>query len=166
MDQIVAIFSNNLINCLLLMAFLVFMWMRLTPSMFASRKDKIERALKEAEQARIEGQEFFEKQEARIANAEQEAGNILEEARKLAEAMKAEIAGQSEHEAKALKERISQEINAEYQQALSELRTRAAKVSIQLAQSSLPSALTASANMRLLSDFVEQLDKTDGGNGT
>ena len=158
MNQIVELFSNNLINCFILVLFLIYMWARLTPTMFASRKNKIESALNEAEQARLEGQEFFKKQEERIASAEEESKKILEGAARLAENMKAEIQAQTEAETKAMSERISQQIAAEYQQAIIELRSRSAIAAIKLAQAQLPKVITSSASSRLFADFVEQLD--------
>ncbi len=158
MCQIGELFSNNLINWIILILLLIYMWARLTPAMFTARKDKIESALKEAEQARIEGQEFFKKQEARIANAEEESRSILEKATEMAAMMAAEIDAQTEAETKALSQRITQEIASAYQQAIIELRSRTATVAIKLAEASLPAVITDSARTRLLTEFVEQLD--------
>ncbi len=152
------LFSNNLINWILLVLILAYMWVKLTPSMFSSREEKINGALKEAEKARLEGQDFFQKQEARIANAEEGSKSILDEAAKMAATMKAEIAAQAEAEAKALSERITQQIKAEQQQAITEMRSRTATVAVRLAEASLPGAITSSSKDRLLTEFVEQLD--------
>jgi F-type H+-transporting ATPase subunit b len=152
------IFSNNLINWILLVLILGYMWMKITPAMFAERKNKIDGALNEAEKARVEGQEFFKKQEARIANAEEESKSILEDAEKMAAVMKAEIEKQTETETKSLSDRITQQISAEYQQAITEMRSRTATVAVRLAEASLPGAITDSAKSRLLGEFVEQLD--------
>ncbi|MBX9721337.1 MAG: hypothetical protein K2X81_08085 [Candidatus Obscuribacterales bacterium] len=154
----VELFSNNLINWLLLMAILAFGWMKITPAMFASRKEQIEKALKEAELARIEGQEFLKAQTERVANAEAEAEKILTEAKAAAAQMKADIEAQAAADEKALRERITQQINAEWQQASTEMRSRAATVAVRLAEASLPGAITPSSKTRLHNQFVEQLE--------
>jgi F-type H+-transporting ATPase subunit b len=159
MEQIAALFSNNLINCFILVIFLIYLWARLTPPMFAARKNKIETALQEAAQARIEGQEFFKQQEARLAEAGEEAGKILAQAQELAASLKAEIEAQAARETKALSERVSQQIAAEYQQAVMDLRKRAAEVAVKLAEKTVPAALNESTNSRLLAEFVQELDK-------
>ncbi|MBX9685285.1 MAG: F0F1 ATP synthase subunit B [Candidatus Obscuribacterales bacterium] len=158
MEGIVAIFSNNLINWLLLVFLLAYLWSKVTPAMFAQRKEAIESALKEAERARQEATEFAKQQEERVANAEIEAAKILDEAKKLAAEMKAEIEAQTENEAKAMKERIHQQIKAEQQLAITEMRSRAATVAVRLAEASLPGAITSSSKDRLHNQFVEQLD--------
>lgn len=163
MGQLNELFSNNLINWILLVLALGYLWSKVTPAMFAARKEKIESALKEAEQARQEAQEFYKQQNERIANREEEAKHILEEAKKAAETMKAEIERQTENEEKALSQRISQQISGEQQLAITEMRSRAATVAVRLAEASLPGAITDSSKARLHNQFVEQLDNKNGG---
>ncbi|MBX9571647.1 MAG: F0F1 ATP synthase subunit B [Candidatus Obscuribacterales bacterium] len=167
------LFSNNLINWLLLVVILIYMWMRLTPPIFAARKEKIDAAMREAEQARLEGEQFQKEQEARIQNAEAEAAKILDEAKKVAADMAADIKKQTETESAALIKRIDEQIEAEKRMAITEMRSRAATVAVRLAEASLPGAITGSAKSRLLNQFIEQLEhsstsKSDsnGSNGT
>ncbi len=152
------LFANNLINWLLLVAILIYMWMKITPGLFESRKERIESSLKEAEKARLEGQEFLKAQQARIANAEEETKQILEDAKKLAQTMAEDIKKQTENEEKSLKERISQQIEAEQQLAITEMRSRAATVAVRLAEASLPGAISSSSKSRLHNQFIEQLE--------
>lgn len=152
------IFENNLINWIILMFLLIYGWARITPGIFAARKERIDAALKEAEQAKLEGQEFLKKQEAIIANAEEETKKILEEAKQAAATMAADIKKQAAAEEKSLKERIEQQIKAEQQQAITEMRSRAATVAVRLAEASLPGAITDSSKARLHNQFVDQLE--------
>jgi F-type H+-transporting ATPase subunit b len=162
------LFSNNLINWLLLVVILIYMWMRLTPTIFAARKEKIDAAIREAEQARIEGEQFQKEQEARIQNAEAEASKILEDAKRVAADMAADIKKQTELESAALSKRIDEQIEAEKRLAITEMRSRAATVAVRLAEASLPGAITSSAKSRLLNQFVDQLDAgaSNGSNGS
>lgn len=166
MEGLFKLFENNLINWLLLVGFLIYLWSKVTPGMFAARKEAIENALSEAEKAHKEGQEFLNQQKARIENAEHESEKILEDARKVAAEMKAEIAVQTENDAKALRERITQQIEAEKQQAFTEMKSRAATVAVRLAEATLPGAITSSAKSRLHAQFIDQLESgKSGGNG-
>lgn len=157
------LFSNNLINWLLLVAILIFMWMKLTPPIFAARKEKLEAAMREAEQARLEGEQFQKEQEARVQNAEAEAAKILEDAKKMAADMSAEIRRQTETESAALSKRITDQIQNEKNMAESEIRRRVASVAMKLTSESLQGAITPSAKSKLLNQFVEQLDSSSAG---
>lgn len=151
-------FSNNLLNWLLLVVLLVWLWMKVTPGVFAARKESIESALKEAEQARLNSEQFLNEQKSRIADAEAEAEKILSEAKSVAATMAAEIKKQAEQEEAALKERIQQQIQAEMQMAKTEMRRRTATVAVRLAEAGLPSAITDSSRGRLHDEFVKQLE--------
>ena len=155
------IFSNNLINWILLVVILVYMWMRLTPGVFAAREEAIKNALGEAERARAEGEKFRIEQEARVQNAEIEATKILEEAKKVAADMAADLKNSTSVETESLRKRIDEQIEAEKRLAITEMRSRAATVAVRLAEASLPGAITSSSKSRLLKQFVDQLE-TDG----
>ncbi len=51
-------FENNLINWLVLVVLLVILWNKVTPPMFAGRKEKIENSLREAAEAKAQGDAF------------------------------------------------------------------------------------------------------------
>lgn len=157
-EGLFALFHNNLINWLLLVAILIYLWMRITPAIFKARKDGIETALLQASESRKEGQAFLEEQRKKIANAEQEAESILVEAKKVASEMKQQIAEQTAKESQDLKHRIEQQIEGERRLAVTEMRSQAATVAVRLAETTLPGAITQSAKSRLLGEFVEQLD--------
>lgn len=152
------LFENNLINWLLLLAILVYMWMRITPALFKKRQDGIEAALNEAALSRKEGQAFLDEQRQKIENAEHEAESILVEAKRVASELKEQMSKDAAKESEELKERITQQIAGERRLAVTELRSQAATVAVRLAEATLPGAITDSAKNRLLSEFVEQLD--------
>lgn len=152
------IFENNLINWGLLVVLLVVLWNRVMPAIFASRKDKIETALKDAATSRAEGQTFLLSQQERVANAAREAEQILVEARHVAEQMKAQIAEQSKRDGEELSRKTKQQIETEIQMAKAELRSQAAVVAVRLAEAALPGAITDSTRGKLQADFVKQLD--------
>lgn len=157
-EGLFGLFHNNLINWLLLVAVLVYMWMRITPAIFKGRQDDIETALLQAAESRKEGQAFLEEQRKKIENAEHEAETILVEARKVASEMKQQIVDQTAKDSQDLKHRIEQQIEGERRLAVTEMRSQAATVAVRLAEATLPGAITSTAKSRLLGEFVEQLD--------
>ena len=158
MESLNALFESNLINWLLLVAFLVYLWMKFMPGIFKDREDRITTALREAEQARLEGRKFQEEQQTRIANAEKEAENILVEAKQMAERMKTEMSVEMRKDADSLQKKIDQQIATERQMAITELRSQAATVAIRLAEASLPGAITPNVKNGLQDQFIKQLD--------
>lgn len=152
------LFGNNVINWVLLLVFLGWLWARVTPSIFASRKERIENSLREAEAAKKEAQSFLTQQEQRIANAEKEAEQILVDARKVADEMRTQIATETKTEAENIRKRIEQQVIAERQQAITEMRSQAATVAVRLAEATLPGALTETSRKRLLGEFIEQVE--------
>lgn len=152
------LFANNLINWIVLVILLGILWAKVTPAMFASRKEQIETALREASAARQEGQNFLKEQEVKIANAEKDAEQILVEAKRVASEMRAQIANDTKAEAEEIRKKIEQQIASEKHQAVTEMRSQAATVAVRLAEATLPGAVSDTARKRLLGEFIQQVD--------
>ncbi len=151
-------FENNLLNWFALLAFLAWLWMKYMPAVFASRQEEITLALAEAARAKAEGEAFLEEQKKRVASAEQESDGILAEALELAGQMRQQMEAQTEKEMAELKQRIEQEIAAERQMAISQMRTAAAKAAIRLTESALPRTITDDVRSGLLDQFLDELE--------
>ncbi|MFX4806022.1 hypothetical protein ABTB42_20760, partial [Acinetobacter baumannii] len=67
------LFENNLINWLVLVAAIVYLWNKNVPPMFKAREEHIESAIKDAALVKKQGEDLLEEQKKRIANAEAEA---------------------------------------------------------------------------------------------
>ncbi len=156
------LFENNLLNWALLVVLLVILWNRIMPAVFASRKDKIDSALKDATASRAEGQAFLLAQQERVSNASREAEQILVEAKSVAQQMKEQITQQTRHDGEDISRKTKQQIETEIQMAKAELRSQAAVVAMRLAEAALPGAITSSTRDKLQADFVKQLDSIEG----
>jgi F-type H+-transporting ATPase subunit b len=159
--SILGLFSNNLINWMVLVGLLVWLWSKYMPPVFAARKEQIERALQDAAQAKADGEEFLATQKKKLAQAEKESDNIVAEAKQVAIEMQKGIETQTEKDLADFATRIDQEIVKQRQMAISELRHVAAKAAIALAQEALPAAVTDASRAKLMSQFVDQLDALD-----
>jgi F-type H+-transporting ATPase subunit b len=157
-NPVFLLFANNLINWLILVALLVYLWHKVTPAMFATRAQAIETALQDARSAKEEAQALREQQTKRLAQADHEAKQILLDARKLAEQMKQKIVEQTQADGQELARKITQQIAAQKQMAIEELRSQAALAAVKLAEAALPGAITDSTRVRLCDQFVQQLD--------
>ncbi len=160
--SIFGIFENNLLNWLVLVGLIVWMWSSKMPAVFASRKDGIDAALKEAAAARAEGEAFLAEQQKKIAEAEKEASRIIDEAKQVAIEMKKEIEESTRKDLADLSVRIEHEIAQERQLAITELRAAAAKIAIDLTRETLPKAINSGTKGKLLNDFVDQIESMGG----
>ena len=156
------LFENNVINWLLLVAGLVFLWNKYVPAMFKNREDQIEAAIKDAALVKKQGEELLEEQKKRIANAEEEKKQILADAKHLADTLKQQLEAQAKEDAAYLLKKIDQQIANERQQAVTQLRQAAAAASIKLTEQILPSLLDEQTKSKLLTQFMEQLDTMSG----
>ncbi len=160
-----SLFDNNVINWLVLAAALIYLWNKHAPPMFKAREDTINAALQDAALAKKQGEEILIEQRKKIANAEEDAKKILADARAIADEMQQQLALQTEKEIADLESKIEQQIATERQLAILQLREAAARAAISLTEKILPSLLDESAKARLLTQFMEQLDK-EAGSGT
>jgi F-type H+-transporting ATPase subunit b len=155
--SIFGLFEDNLLNWLVLMGFVIWGVSKNMPALFASRQEAIDTALTEAAQARQSGEAFLKEQQAKLANAEKEADQILVDSKTVASQMKKQIEDQTQKDLADFAKRIEHDIANERQLAITELRMAAAKASITLAQNAIPGALTAQSKEKLLGKFVDQL---------
>jgi F-type H+-transporting ATPase subunit b len=152
-------FQNNLVNWLILVGVVSFMWMKFMPGVFGSRRQKIQTAIDDAQRAKKEGGAFLAEQRERIANAEKEAERILIEARQVAEQIKQQTSEKTKTDVEALEKKLDQQIATHRQMVITELRSQAATAAVRLAEASLPGAITPTVKKGLQERFVTQLDQ-------
>jgi F-type H+-transporting ATPase subunit b len=104
----------------------IWVWVRPRISrMIAHRQETISGRLTEAEQAKVEAEELAEEHRKQLADAHREAGEIVEEARRSAESVRAELVDRAHREAEEITERAQQEAAAEKERASAEVRAQA-----------------------------------------
>lgn len=153
-----ALFQNNLINWLLLVAALIWLAMKYLPAVFQARQNSVQSALNHAWKAREEGHAFLEEQRKKVANAEKETQQLLDEAKSIAAQMKMQMEEQAEKDVEMLLHKIEGAIANERQMLVTELRTAAVKAAIEVTEEHLRSSITEASKARLLNQFISQLD--------
>lgn len=139
---------------------LVAMWKYGVPAvknMEQAREDRIRNDLEGAEKARAEAEAEKAQYEAQIADARNEAGRIIEEARQSAEQVRRDLIARAEAEAAEIRERAQADIAAQQQRALAELRTDVAQLSIDLAERIVEHNLDRDTQLRLVDSFINQV---------
>jgi F-type H+-transporting ATPase subunit b len=139
---------------------LVAMWKFGVPAvknMEKAREDRIRNDLEGAELARAAAEAEKAQYLAQIAGAKEEAGRLIEEARQAAETVRADLIARAEAEANEIRARAQADIVNQRNQALAQLRTEVASLSIDLAGRIVERNLDSDTNRQLVDSFIDQV---------
>ncbi len=132
--------------------------------MLADRSDRIEQGLKDAEQARRDRESAEAERVATLAEARQEANDILARAQRVAQETRDADVAATREELERMRVRAANEIEAEKQRAMTELRGEVADLALAAASRVLGESLTGDHQRRLVSEFIESVDSADARN--
>jgi F-type H+-transporting ATPase subunit b len=124
--------------------------------MLGDRQARIEQGLKDAEQARADRENAEQERLTKISEARREANDILAKAQKIAqETRDADIAATRE-ELERLRARATEEIAAEKNRALGELRAEVADLALAAAGKVVHETMTGERQRRLVEEFLAE----------
>ena len=131
-------------------------------ALYAERSAEIEGGIAKAEQAQAEASAALEEYRAQLADARAEAGRIREEARAEGAQIVAELRAQAQAEAARITSSASQQIAAERQQAVVQLRTDVGRLATDLASRIVGEALADEARQsRVIDRFLDELEQVE-----
>ncbi len=130
-------------------------------NMEKAREDRIRNDLEAAETARAEADAEKAQYLAQIADAKNEAGRLIEEARQAAETVRADLVARAEQEANDIRARAQADIANQRNQAIAQLRTDVAALSIDLASRIVERNLDNDANRQLVDSFIDQVARSN-----
>ena len=156
-----ALFQVNLfwviVSALNFIVFFALIWtfaFKPVSRMLDDRRERIEQGLKDAEQARRDRENAEAERVATLAEARKEANDILARAQRLAqETRDADIAATRE-ELDRMRERATNEIEAEKQRAIGELRGEVADLALAAASRVVGESMTDERQRRLVNEFL------------
>jgi F-type H+-transporting ATPase subunit b len=127
------------------------------------RTERIEGGLKKAEEAQAEAAALKEQFEAQLAEARADAGRAREEARAEGAAIIAQMRADAQAEAARIVESAQRTIEAERQQASSQLRQEVGRLAVDLSERIVGEAMTDDARQqRVIDRFLGEIEG-DGG---
>lgn len=153
----------QIINFLILVAILTKIAYKPILAALEERRTSIERSLEEAEQQRKLAETVKQECQQQIIAARIQARSIIEEATILGEKSKENIIRQAVEENERLVRETQEEIERNYQQALSKLRTEVAVMAIGAAEKIIEKNLDAETNTRLVKKFIKNFTKEKYG---
>lgn len=122
-------------------------------AMLSEREKTIQAALDDSKKARVEAESLMEKNRAILADAQNQANELLEKARRDAEARRAEMDEKTRQEAEALLARSREEIERQQRAALKEIRGEVADLAIGAASRLIGQTMDADQHRRLIDEY-------------
>lgn len=153
------IFWTVLVFCALLFILGKFAWKPILKGL-AKREQTIAEALGQAEQARSEMASMKAENERILNEAREERNKILRDAKDVSERMKAEAKETAKTEGARMLDEARREIENQKNAAMSEVKSLAADLSVQVAEKILRKELSATdKNQQYVTQLVNELSK-------
>lgn len=144
-------------------ALLKFVFPRLKKGL-EERTKRIQGQLEEAERTKRDADQVLEQYRAQLNDARQEVQRIIDEGKRTAEALKADIVAKAETEAREIVQRAQADVAGERDRAVAQLHDTLRDLSIQLASRVIDKELSSSESHRALVDrAIEELSASGNG---
>jgi F-type H+-transporting ATPase subunit b len=123
-----------------------------------ARQDDIHQSIVSAEQLRNEAQELLANYKRQMAEARQESEAILDRARKLGEASKAEVLEEARVQAETTLARAREQIERDTAQALQKIKEEVADLTIAATEKITRKSLDEKDQLRLIQEAIDEID--------
>ncbi|HHW14937.1 MAG TPA: F0F1 ATP synthase subunit B [Firmicutes bacterium] len=124
----------------------------------ARRESFVENSLAQAAATKKEAESLLVEYQRMMANAKQDADNILAQATKQGEELKREMIAQAEEEAFKIFQRARADIQKEKEKVLMDIRSEIANLTVFATSKLLDRVITVEDNERIVRSCVDQLD--------
>jgi F-type H+-transporting ATPase subunit b len=153
----------QIVNFLLLLYLANRFLFRRVLTLLDERQRRIAKGLEDAEAAARDRELASSERESAITQARQEAQALLARANKIAEDTRGEILAEAKAESQKLVERAHQEITAERDKAISDLRHQVADLALDAAGKLVRSQMDQEAQRRLVDEFLAEVPPNEAG---
>ena len=123
-----------------------------------ARREKIEQAITEADNARQQARELLEEHKKLIGQAKSEAEEILSEARRVGDAQRERVREETEEDRQRRLEETRRQIEQATTQALGQIRDEVGKLSLLAAEKITRKSLTGDDQQRLIDEALAEID--------
>ena len=150
----------------ILVAFLVKKVFPRVKKALEDRTAKIQGQLEEAERTKREADQLLEQYRAQLAGGRAEVQKIIDEGKRTADALRAELVSKAEQEAQEIVRRAQADVAGERDRAIQELQRTLGELSIELAARIIEQDLKNNEAARSLVDkAIQDLASTPSGSG-
>lgn len=123
------------------------------------RSETIKKSIEDAEKQRVESKRLMEDYQKQLADARNEAGKIIEEARQLGERVRKEVVEKSNAEASAAVQRAQEEIRRQKDKGIQEMKDTVATLSVQIASRIIEKEVNEATHRQLVDNLIKDLGK-------
>lgn len=161
MDELI-IGSISFLLLLTAMYFVVFPKLK---AGLAKRSTAIQGKLEDAERTKVEADNVLDEYRKQLADARNEVQKIIDEGRKTADALRAELVAKAEAEAQQIAHRAAAEVAGERDRAISELRQTVGELSLDIATRVIGKELTSKdVHKELVDQAIREISSQSGNN--
>ena len=139
---------------------LIVMWKIAYPpikSAMEARTQRIRDNLDEAERTKNDAQRILDDYQRQLADAKNESGRIIEEARQTAEQMRKDLIARAEAEAAELRQRNQTEIRAASERLMTDIQVQVRNLAIELAEKVVEKNLDRDTQLALIESYINQV---------
>jgi F-type H+-transporting ATPase subunit b len=147
----------GLVAFALLMAFMSRFAFPALNRMLDERAARIQGQIEEAEAQRDDAERLRRQYEEQLANARNQAGEIIEQARRDAERVRAELVGRAEQEAESITRRAREDAEASRARVVADLRNQVAVSAVDLAGRIVQRELDGERHRALVDQYIDEL---------
>jgi F-type H+-transporting ATPase subunit b len=126
--------------------------------MIDTRRERIEQAITEADNARDEARRLLEEHRKLIGQAKSESEEILSEARRVADAQRDRVRQETEEDRQRRLEETRRQIDQATVQALGQIRDEVGKLSLLAAEKITRKSLSGADQQRLIDEALAEID--------
>jgi F-type H+-transporting ATPase subunit b len=126
--------------------------------MIDARRERIEKAIAEADHARDEARALLEEHRKLIAQAKAESEEILSEARRVADAQRERVREETEEDRQRRLEETRRQIEQATAQALGQIREEVGRLSLLAAEKITRKSLDEADQRRLIDEALSEID--------
>jgi F-type H+-transporting ATPase subunit b len=121
------------------------------------REAAIKESLEKAEKVREEAQKVLEENKTNIAKAEEESKKIIEQSRAYAQKLKDQMIQESKEQAKKIVEDASAEIERKTEAAFTDLKNQVAEIAVNAAEKILKQNLDKETNGKIVEKYISDI---------
>ena len=124
------------------------------------REDKIRGDLEHAESIRNQAETELADYQRQLADARNEAGRIIEEARQSAEGVRKDLIARAEVDAAEIRAKAQDDIRAASERAMADIQGKVSDLSIELAERIVQQNLDRATQIQLIENYINEVGGT------
>lgn len=151
------ILETNLINLVIVIGVLIYFGKKFLGNTLTSRRARIEESIKDAEERQKKAAAALAEQQQNLAQAKATAEKIVADAKVNGEKAREAILAQAQDDVARLQASAAQDVSAQQERVLQELRQRVIQLSLDRAKEQLPERLTPDLQHQLVDKSIAML---------